>query len=215
MLVQAFSKIGSSSSGAPYAPELLMVAADRRHLTRLFPSGSGGPTGTNGNVPSGTVVDREICRDGVNDFLLASHSGRKGTTKATRYTGAGQPPHISPLKPPSAPRPTAAADCHCASGQTRFREGRRKPRFPESLCPTLVRQPATCVSARPVPSANSAPGHDRGERCVRGRPPVPLPQACLSFVPLPARGQRRRAAALRPARSGCAVPACVAPAKVL
>lgn len=43
-----------------YRPQLLVVAADRRHLTRLFVSSpEDSPAGSNGNVPSVSAFSRE------------------------------------------------------------------------------------------------------------------------------------------------------------
>uniref|UniRef100_A0A7R9VRT6 Piwi domain-containing protein n=2 Tax=Chlamydomonas euryale TaxID=1486919 RepID=A0A7R9VRT6_9CHLO len=67
-----------------YNPAVTFVVVQKRHNTRLLP-GRDTPTDRSGNIPPGTVVDRDICHPLQFDFYLCSHAGIQGTSKPAHY----------------------------------------------------------------------------------------------------------------------------------
>jgi len=58
-----------------YKPPITFVDVQKRHKVRMFLKENGSiPSGRNGNVPPGTVVDTNIVQNG--DFYLLSHNGQ-------------------------------------------------------------------------------------------------------------------------------------------
>jgi eukaryotic translation initiation factor 2C len=73
-----------SSINQEYKPKVTFLVVQKRHHTRLFPKREDAD-GRNKNVPSGTVVDREITHPTEVDFYLVSHSSNQGVSRPTRY----------------------------------------------------------------------------------------------------------------------------------
>lgn len=68
-----------------YQPKITYINAQKRHHTRLY-CAEPRDTDRSGNVPAGTVVDREITNPIHFDFYLNSHSGIQGTNRPCHYT---------------------------------------------------------------------------------------------------------------------------------
>lgn len=68
-----------------FEPKITYINAQKRHHTRLF-CGEQKDADRSGNVPAGTVVDREITNPVHFDFFLNSHSGIQGTNRPCHYT---------------------------------------------------------------------------------------------------------------------------------
>lgn len=66
-----------------YQPPITFVVVQKRHHTRLFPTGR--ETDRSGNILPGTVVDTKICHPTEFDFYLNSHAGIQGTSRPTHY----------------------------------------------------------------------------------------------------------------------------------
>ncbi|KZV75778.1 Piwi-domain-containing protein [Peniophora sp. CONT] len=83
--------------------KLTFVVVGKRHHIKLFP-GQGGQSDRSGNVPGGTVVDRDIVAPTSLDFYLQSHGGLLGTSRSSHYTvlanttGSGQGMSIDDLQ---------------------------------------------------------------------------------------------------------------------
>lgn len=56
-----------------YHPGITFIVVQKRHHTRFFPADQ--PTTRSGNVPAGTIVDRDIVHPREFDFFLCSHDG--------------------------------------------------------------------------------------------------------------------------------------------
>lgn len=69
-----------------YSPPVTFVVVQKRHPVRIRPKREQDGVGRCGNVPAGTVVDRDIVDPQLYDFYLCSHEGIQGTSKPTRYT---------------------------------------------------------------------------------------------------------------------------------
>lgn len=57
-----------------YQPGITFIVVQKRHHTRLFPMSQGDST-RSGNVPAGTIVDKDIVHPREFDFFLCSHDG--------------------------------------------------------------------------------------------------------------------------------------------
>jgi eukaryotic translation initiation factor 2C len=70
------------AGGDDYTPPITFLAVQKRHKVRFFTRTTDGQIGAE-NVPSGTVVDKQIV--GGSDFYLVSHKGMLGTSRPTHY----------------------------------------------------------------------------------------------------------------------------------
>ncbi|KAL5250057.1 hypothetical protein ACHWQZ_G015956 [Mnemiopsis leidyi] len=68
-----------------YQPKITYINAQKRHHTRLY-CAEARDGDRSGNVPAGTVVDREITNPIHFDFYLNSHAGIQGTNRPCHYT---------------------------------------------------------------------------------------------------------------------------------
>ncbi|XP_052873404.1 protein argonaute-2 [Anopheles cruzii] len=71
--------------GANFKPPVTFIVVQKRHHTRFFPVGNCPTEGKNGNVPPGTVVDRDITAPNRFEFYLVSHAAVQGVAKPTKY----------------------------------------------------------------------------------------------------------------------------------
>lgn len=69
-----------------YNPLITYVVCQKRHHTRLYCANPRDAQDRSGNVPAGTVVDRDITSPVTFDFYLNSHQGIQGTNKPAKYT---------------------------------------------------------------------------------------------------------------------------------
>jgi len=67
-----------------YDPKVTFIIVQKRNHVRLFPEDER-MADKNGNMLAGTVVDTGIVDPHDFDFLMCSHAGLKGTSKATHY----------------------------------------------------------------------------------------------------------------------------------
>uniref|UniRef100_A0A0E0K2F2 Piwi domain-containing protein n=1 Tax=Oryza punctata TaxID=4537 RepID=A0A0E0K2F2_ORYPU len=84
--VDAIRKVACLSLQEDYLPPITLVIVQKRHHTRIFP-----PTlCSNYNeqvaqIPSGTVIEQDICHPSGFDFYLCSHTSQ-GNSRPTHYT---------------------------------------------------------------------------------------------------------------------------------
>ncbi|XP_052870860.1 protein argonaute-2-like, partial [Anopheles cruzii] len=71
--------------GANFKPPVTFIVVQKRHRKRFFPVGNCPTEGKNGNVPPGTVIDRDITAPNRFEFYLVSHATVKGVVKPTKY----------------------------------------------------------------------------------------------------------------------------------
>ncbi|KAF9036079.1 Piwi-domain-containing protein [Hymenopellis radicata] len=69
-------------------PTITFIIVGKRHHFRFFPTSDNDPNQDqrSGNLPAGTVVDRDITSPLEYDFYLQSHAGRLGTSRSSHYT---------------------------------------------------------------------------------------------------------------------------------
>ncbi|KAJ7141526.1 argonaute-like protein, partial [Mycena filopes] len=67
-------------------PTITLVVVGKRHHIRLFPVNAKDGDKKTGNLPAGTVVDRDIGHPTEFDFYLQSHSGLLGTSRPGHYS---------------------------------------------------------------------------------------------------------------------------------
>ncbi|CAJ2650344.1 unnamed protein product [Trifolium pratense] len=84
VLAQELTDLKAVFQRSNYFPTITLIVAQKRHQTRLFPTGPKEGTG-NGNVFPGTVVDTMVVHPFEFDFYLCSHYGSLGTSKPTHY----------------------------------------------------------------------------------------------------------------------------------
>lgn len=72
------------SLDANFKPKITYIVVTKRHHTKFFPSRN--DADRSGNIPAGTVVDRDITSNEFYDFYVCSHSGIQGTNKPSKYT---------------------------------------------------------------------------------------------------------------------------------
>lgn len=73
-MIKAYEHLGEDKF-----PKFTVIIAQKNHHTKLFQSS--GPE----NVPSGTVVDREIVHPRNYDFYICTHAGMIGTSRPAHY----------------------------------------------------------------------------------------------------------------------------------
>ncbi|XP_058065955.1 protein argonaute-2-like [Anopheles bellator] len=71
--------------GANFKPVVTFIVTFQHHHMRFFPVGNCPTEGENGNVPPGTVVDRDIIAPNRFEFYLVSHAAVQGVAKPTKY----------------------------------------------------------------------------------------------------------------------------------
>ncbi|KAF8911853.1 argonaute-like protein [Mucidula mucida] len=69
-------------------PKITFIIVGKRHHFRFFPTSETDPNKDikSGNLPAGTVIDREITSPIEYDFYLQSHAGLLGTSRSSHYT---------------------------------------------------------------------------------------------------------------------------------
>uniref|UniRef100_A0A061SHJ7 Aubergine n=2 Tax=Tetraselmis sp. GSL018 TaxID=582737 RepID=A0A061SHJ7_9CHLO len=80
---QAFKEV-SQHMPEPVNPSLTYIIVQKRHGTRFFPADDRDGD-RNGNVLSGTVVDRGVTLSYGFDFFLTSHTALQGTSRPAHY----------------------------------------------------------------------------------------------------------------------------------
>lgn len=68
-----------------YEPGITFLVVQKRHHVRFFPTNRDDGVGKAGNVPPGTIVDRDITHPTEYDFYLCSHVGIQGTSRPCHY----------------------------------------------------------------------------------------------------------------------------------
>ncbi|KAF7327058.1 Argonaute-like protein [Mycena kentingensis (nom. inval.)] len=66
-------------------PKITFIVVGKRHHFRFFPT-TAGDTERSGNLPAGTVVERDIGHPLELDYYLLSHSGILGTSRPSHYS---------------------------------------------------------------------------------------------------------------------------------
>ncbi|KAJ7732588.1 argonaute-like protein [Mycena maculata] len=67
-------------------PTITLFVVGKRHHVRLFPMNEKDADPKSGNLPAGTVVDRDIGHPTEFDFFLQSHAGILGTSRPAHYS---------------------------------------------------------------------------------------------------------------------------------
>nr|XP_031860632.1 uncharacterized protein CI109_003963 [Kwoniella shandongensis]KAA5527704.1 hypothetical protein CI109_003963 [Kwoniella shandongensis] len=83
---QEFQSIKKAAArfGANYKPKITFVICAKRHAMRFFAQNDQDRDRT-GNLPPGTIVDRQVTSPMVHDFYLQAHAGLQGTARPTHY----------------------------------------------------------------------------------------------------------------------------------
>ncbi|WVW78435.1 hypothetical protein I302_100389 [Kwoniella bestiolae CBS 10118] len=67
-----------------YMPKITFVICAKRHAMRFFAQADQDKDRT-GNLPPGTIVDKQVTSPMVHDFYLQAHAGLQGTARPTHY----------------------------------------------------------------------------------------------------------------------------------
>ncbi|KAJ7732583.1 argonaute-like protein [Mycena maculata] len=95
-------------------PTITLVVVGKRHHVRLFPTNER-DADRSGNLPAGTVVDRDIGHPTEFDFYLQSHGGLLGTSRPAHYSVLYDENHLTA----DTMQALSFALCHVYAGSTR------------------------------------------------------------------------------------------------
>ncbi|KAJ3124752.1 hypothetical protein HK098_000898 [Nowakowskiella sp. JEL0407] len=72
-------------SAVKHVPKITFVVMNKRHHVRFAPQNASEGDSKSGNIPSGTVVDRDVVHPCDYDFYLTAQAGIQGTSRPTHY----------------------------------------------------------------------------------------------------------------------------------
>ncbi|KAF7330092.1 Argonaute-like protein [Mycena kentingensis (nom. inval.)] len=136
-------------------PAITLVIVGKRHHIRVFPKNPA-DADRSGNLPAGTVVDRDVGHPTAFDYYLQSHGGLLGTSRpghysvlydenGMRYYGPDSMQTLSfalchvyagSTRSVSYPAPTYYADRVCARAKIHFDPSKREGEFSETASST-------------------------------------------------------------------------------